>query len=328
MELILAGDLMLARGVSDMIRRNGMDYPLQALYPVLRAADGVFANLECALAEPGLSYSGPPKAFYFRADPDTVEVLRHARVDLVSLANNHALDAGVEGLRQTLDILGEHGIQAVGAGNNLAEASRMVVSAIGDVRIGVLAYCDHQADFAADHDKPGIRYLDLRQPESRNAVLEEIRDHTGQVDHLIVSMHWQSNWEPRVRQAFRDLARAMMDAGASLVWGHSPHHIQGVEWFPGGPAIYGSGSLLDDYAIDPGMRNDLHVLYRVRIASERVARVEALPIKLELGRSTPAQDEDRAAIQLRLSAFCRSLDTAVREDGTWLEIIPAAPEAP
>ena len=97
--LLFGGDTMLGRKVNEVIHREGPAYPLAALASVTRAADLFLVNLECAITARDLRYSGPEKAFYFRADPVAAETLRLAGIDLVSLANNHALDADYDGLR-------------------------------------------------------------------------------------------------------------------------------------------------------------------------------------------------------------------------------------
>ena len=126
LQVLFAGDAMLGRGVNRVIWEMGPAYPLDPILTVTRSADLFLVNLECAITAQERWYSGPPKAFYFRADPPAAETMVHAGVNLVSLANNHALDAGPAGLSDTLAILTAQGIATVGAGKNLAAASQPV----------------------------------------------------------------------------------------------------------------------------------------------------------------------------------------------------------
>jgi len=327
MELVLAGDAMLGRGVDAQLRARGPAGALTALGPLVTGADAVFANLECAVASPAARYRGPRKAFLFRAGEHALAALRELGVGLVSLANNHALDAGPEGLLQTLEHLRTVGILAVGAGEDLAAAGAPVELEAGGARLAVLAVCDHQPDFAAAPGRPGIRYLELRRPGAEAPLLHALRAVAARVDHGVVSLHWQPNWVPRVRKATRSLAAALLEAGAHVVWGHSPHHLQGVEWFGDRVALYGTGSLIDDYAVDADYRNDRQLIYRLELADGGVRRVRAHPIELRYARTEPARGAARAWIVRHFRSACKELGSVVRDDGAWLEVVPAAPGA-
>lgn len=196
-----------------------------------------------------------------------------------------------------------------------------VVTAKG-MRIGVLAFCDHQADFAAADDRPGIRYVDLSDPAAYNALLDEVAAHAGEVDHLVVSFHWQPNWVPRVLPTYRTLAARLVEAGASLVWGHSPHHFQGVEWFDDRPVIYSSGGLVDDYALEPNYRNDRQLLFRVTLGADRVERVIAYPIELAFARTRPAGLAARHWIVRRFTHLCAEVGSRVEATNKGLAVLP------
>lgn len=323
LEVILSGDAMLGRGVNEVIRRAGPAYPLEPVASLTRAADLFFTNLECAISPTNKIYSGPPKVFYFRADPVTVETLTFAGVDLVSLANNHALDANFTGLRDTLAILDKTGIRYVGAGKDLAEASRPVRFQLKGMQIGVLAYCDHQPDFTAGANRPGIRYVDLTDPEMPALLSSEVAALASRVDHVIVTFHWQPNWVPYVPSFYRSLARDLITAGARIIWGHSPHHFQGVEWIDQSLVIYSSGGLVDDYALEPNFRNDRQLLFQVTMNELGIERASAFPIELGFARTYPAVSEARTWIVRRFQQMCAEVNSRVEEVDEWLEILPA-----
>lgn len=325
--LLLGGDAMLGRGVDAAIARHGVDWPLAALRSHLAGADLVAVNLECAITAADTWYQGPPKAFYFRARPAAAELLRHAGVGLCTLANNHALDAGPAGLLDTLDILRAHGIACVGAGADAESAWAPAVLEIAGQRLGVLAGCDHQADFAAGPDTPGIAYLDLADPAQVDKLLGRVRRLAAAVDHAIVALHWQPNWVPTVDARYRTLARRLVEAGARLVWGHSPHHFLGVQWFGPAAVLYSTGGLIDDYAVDAQFRNDRQLLFEIGLAPDRVQRVRALPLRLDVARTAPADGADRAWIVRRFAAQCAEHGSRVDDDGQWLCVRPAAASA-
>ena len=323
LHLLLGGDVMLGRLVARVLASEGPDYPFAALSAVTAGADLFFVNLECALSARRQHFSGASKAFYFRAEPDAVRVLESAGVDLVSLANNHVLDADVGGLSDTLEILARHGIASVGAGADLAAASAIRELDCRGVRLGVLAVCDHQPDFAAGDHRPGIHYLDLEDRESRHSLVERVRREATRFDHLIVSLHWLPNWVPAIPEACRQLADELVGAGARVLWGHSPHHILGTQWWPRGVALYSTGDLIDDYALDPVYRNDRQLLYLLELGPGRVERVTALPVTLDVGRAEPADHEASVWIEAWLRADCRPLGSSVAAiAGDGFEILP------
>lgn len=318
MRLVLGGDAMLGRMVDQWQVAVGAS-PLEAIAPMLREADLAAVNLECAItADPGW-YAGPPKAFYLKARPAAARMLAEAGVDLVSLANNHALDAGITGLIDTLHWLDAHHIAHAGAGRNLAEAAAPALLDRGGMRVALLAYCDHQADFAAGPDRPGIRYLDLTAlEEALHTVGEDVRRARTQADCVIVAWHWQPNWAPVVEAPYHRLAHGCLEAGATVVWGHSPHHFQGVEWSGPGAILYATGDLVDDYAVDPIFRNDRQLLFALTLGAEGVQRVEALPLAIAEGRVVPAGADGRAWIARSFARYCEEVGTRVHDEGVWL----------
>ena len=148
------------------------------------------------------------------------------------------------------------------------------------------------------------------------------------VDHAIVALHWQPNWVPAVTADYQSLARRLVAAGARLVWGHSPHHFLGVEWLGAAAVLYSTGGLIDDYAIDADFRNDRQLLFEIGLAPDGVQRVRALPLRLELGYTEPAAGVDRRWIVDRFAAQCRTLGSALGDDGDWLTVSPALHSRP
>ncbi len=322
LHLLFGGDTMLGRRVNEAIRREGFTYPLEAVVATTRAADLFLVNLECAITPRTIQYSGPEKVFYFRADPVAAEVLAYAGVDLVSLANNHALDADYDGLRDTLKILDEKGILYVGAGATSEAAARPAFLEAKGMRLGVLAYCDHQHDFTAGIDRPGIRYADLSDPNTPGRLAREVEALAARVDHVIVAFHWQPNWVRRVSPFYRFLARQLVEAGARIVWGHSPHHFQGVEWIDGSVVLYATGGLVDDYRLVPEFRNDRQLLFQVDVSREGIEQVRAYPLELALGRTRTACTEARQWIADRFGQMCGDLGSRVEQHREWLDVLP------
>lgn len=314
---------MLGRIVKELICEQGSDYPLGEIAASLRGADLALVNLECAITASSETWPGEPKAFYFGAPPEAVRALRGAGIDLVSLANNHTLDFGMQGLLETLRHLHEHGIRHAGAGVDLEEARAPAYLERKGVRFGMVAYCDHQADFAAEPGSPGIAYLDLGD---EGAALEEFRRGLARirqqpVDWPILSLHWGPNMVDRPSEHFVNLARAAIDMGYRLLFGHSAHVFQGIEIYRGWPILYAAGDLVDDYYVDPEFRNDHQLLFELELDRAALRRIRLHPVLIKDCRAQPAQGEQREYIAQRITRLCAEMGTEVRRsDG--LEIIP------
>jgi poly-gamma-glutamate capsule biosynthesis protein CapA/YwtB (metallophosphatase superfamily) len=302
---------MLGRGVADRLRAAE---PRLLVAPevvaFVRRADRFILNLECCISERGGPWPAVGKPFFFRAPPAAVDLLVHLGVDCVTLANNHALDFGVEALEDTLRYLDEAGIAHAGAGRDVAEARRPATLQGEDATLQVLGFADHPADFAASEDRAGIAFADLRgaQPEW---IVDTVR--ASRADVTLVSPHWGPNMTDQPVEAVRRAARELVEAGATLVAGHSAHVVHGVE----GRVLYDLGDFLDDYAVDPRLRNDLGLLWLVEIDGGGPRRLEALPLHLDFCRTRRATGEDAAWIGKRFRAACLALGTEVAdEDGT------------
>jgi poly-gamma-glutamate capsule biosynthesis protein CapA/YwtB (metallophosphatase superfamily) len=304
----LAGDTMLGRGVA---RALAMTPPQALVAPEVLAAldeaDLVVLNLECCISDRGRPWPAPGKPFFFRAPPRAVELLALLGTDCVTLANNHALDYGVDALADTLDHLATAGIAVVGAGADLEQARRPTILATGELWVAVLGITDHPADFAAGPDHPGVAFADLGR-QVPDWLLQTVREVDAEV--MLVTPHWGPNMTSVPVRHVRRAATALVEAGATLVAGHSAHVAHGVA----GPVLYDRGDFLDDYRVDPQLRNDLGLLFLVTLDGHGPIRLEALPLKLEFCHTRLAAGEDAAWMRRRFRAACAALGTTVEEE--------------
>lgn len=321
--LMFGGDAMLGRNVKDHILRFGADYPLGPVARQMSEPDLTVVNLECALTSSSAIWPGAPKAFYFDGPPQAVRSLNGAGIDLVSLANNHTLDFGTVGLHDTMRLLHRHGIQHAGAGGNAEEAAAPAIVERRGIRFGMAAFCDHQADFAARHDRPGIAYLDLDDEFAAiarlRAAIEPLRE--AAVDWTILSLHWGPNMAFRPSRKFRRLAHAAIEMGWNIVFGHSAHVFQGIEIHRGCPIIYAAGDLVDDYRVDPEFRNDHQLLFEMELAGNALRRIELHPIFIENCQTRRATGGRVEHIVSLMSALCGEMGTRVWHDGAqiWID---------
>ena len=310
----LAGDTMLGRGVG---RALATTPPEDLVAPEVRAALGeadlVVLNLECCISGRGRPWDAPGKPFFFRAPPRAVELLVLLGADCVTLANNHALDYGFDALADTLEHLAGAGIAAVGAGPDLERARRPATLAAGGLRVAVLGVTDHPPDFAAGPARPGVAFADLRR-----RVPDWLAEGVGAADAevVLVTPHWGPNMTSEPVGHVRRAAAALVDAGATLVAGHSAHVPHGVA----GPVLYDLGDFLDDYRVDPRLRNDLGLLFLVTLDGHGPVRLEALPLKLDFCHTRLATGEDAAWTRRRFRSACTALGTTVEEEADRLTV--------
>jgi poly-gamma-glutamate synthesis protein (capsule biosynthesis protein) len=314
----LAGDTMLGRGVADRLRAGAAVESLveESVAEAMRQADLTVINLECCISDRGARWPDPLKPFFFRAPPAATGLLGYLGVDCVSLANNHALDYGYEALADTRRLLASAGIATIGAGKDLAEARRPVVLEAGGLRVGLIGITDHPPDYAAAPDQPGVALVDLSHGVP-SWLTRLVRDMRERCDVLIVTPHWGPNMVPEPLVRIRVAARELLAAGASLVAGHSAHVFHGVS----DGVLFDLGDFLDDYAVDPRLRNDLGLLWLVELDAGGPIRLEALPLALDYCFTRVANAEESTWITRRLQRASGALgDCRITRDGERLVI--------
>lgn len=188
-----------------------------------------------------------------------------------TLANNHMMDFGLEGLEETQRRLRERGIPFVGAGMSLAKALRPMILEERGRRIGVLACAEHQFGMA-EPECPGIAPMGLW-------LLKAVRDLKQEVDVVIVSCHAAVEMSPIPAPELREFYHALIDAGADVIHGHHAHVPQGWERYGQGYIFYGLGNFLvnPNRWSEPNTRWSL--VARIDMAKEQLA-VEVAPAQI------------------------------------------------
>lgn len=238
--LAAVGDIMLGRTLGSAILNGRLEYPFANVAPLLQNADLTIGNLESALGDTG---QPADKSYTFQAPPAAAQSLALAGFDLVSLANNHALDFGPESLLQGIELLNGQNIAAVGAGANAAAAYAPTILEVRGLRLAFLAYVNVPVEgrppyfdtqsWTATENGPGLAW----------ATAEQIRADVGlirpEVDHVIVSLHSGHEYVAEITPLQQELGHAAIEAGASMVIGHHAHILQGIEFYQGGVIVYG-----------------------------------------------------------------------------------------
>ena len=306
----LIGDVMLGRGVNAALRDGPPERPWGDTLGALAPADLRACNLECVLSDRGSPSLIPPKAFHFRSDARNAEVLRRGGIDAVSLANNHVLDFGYDALDDLLRVLDAAGIARAGAGRDGAEAAAPAILSAGGVRLAFLAFTDNEPDWAAAPGRPGVCYAPARPDAAEAAaLLARVERSSREADAVIVSAHWGGNWGEQPPPEHVELARALVEAGARVVFGHSPHVFRGIERAGRSVVLYSAGDFIDDYAVDPADRNDWSAAFLLDLDGEGVGAVRAVPTVIREYQARLAAGVEREAVARKLARLCGELGT-------------------
>ncbi|HUY92041.1 MAG TPA: CapA family protein [Pirellulales bacterium] len=329
--LALAGDVMLGRLTDHALRQRGLNYPWGNVLPRLKAADLTVVNLECVVSRSGRPWSRWSKTFHFRAAPHAIHALRLAGIDAVTLANNHVLDYEEPALLEMLTSLSRADIAFAGAGRNLEEARRPAFLEARGLRLAIVAFTDNEPGWAATATSPGTNWLEVSLGEESLAIVRQsiAAARQGGADAVLVSNHWGPNMVERPSALFRQFAHAVIDAGADIYFGHSSHLFQGVELYRGRPIIYDAGDFVDDYAVDPELRNDRGLLFELSLGRHGVRRIGLSPTIIDDCQVNLAEGEERQAIARRIAALSMEFGTVVQSAGDrwWIDCEASQPQA-
>lgn len=299
--LAFGGDTLFDLWIADLIRTKGADYPWGGVTPTLGAADIAMVNLECCVSTRGTPCD---KKWTFRAEPESLDGLVNAGVDIVSLGNNHVGDYGSDALLDTLSYLDDLGVARVGAGANKEEAWRPVVLEAEGYKIGFLAATIIYPDeWAATAQRPGI--CSARDVEALAAAVAEL---DKRVDYVVVNVHWGNEYEPDPSAFQRKCGPALVDAGADLVIGHHPHILQGIEVYKGKAIVYSLGNFVFTHKNRESQDSGIAI---VTFDEQGLAAVRFLPAFTDDGRTILETGEDYDRILANMNSLSAEWDTSL-----------------
>lgn len=254
-------------------------------------SDVVFANLECVASNRGRPLADK---IALHTRPETLGILDDLGVDVVSLANNHQMDYGIEASEDTRRLLDSLGIRYGGVGRSLEEARRPVLLERGGLQIVFLFFSWTHTYLAsvpeAGENRPGVSPYDIEEIEAcLHAAEKELRP-----NFKIVSLHWGEGLSHYPRPESVREAHRIIDAGADMIIGHHAHCLQGYEIYRGKPIFYGLGNFLcsrylwspdrrltegaEGEARNRSLRERRTVIARVDFDGERKGKVSYRPL--------------------------------------------------
>ena len=239
--LLFSGDIYLSDHVLNAYDRAGdisgvLDDGYRSL---IGEADYFAANQEFPFSSRG--QQAPDKQYTFRLPESRVSLMNEIGVDLVTLANNHALDFGTDALLDTVSTLDQAGILHVGAGADSEAARQPAIVDVNGVRVGFIGASRviPVASWTAGASSPGM--LTAYDPALLVQTIQETRP---LCDYLVVLIHWGVERAEMPVDHQTSLSRQCIDAGADLVVGSHPHVLQGIEYYRGKPIVYSLGNFI------------------------------------------------------------------------------------
>lgn len=271
--LTAVGDIMLGdgpacagHGVGSAIKKGGVIPIFKNVEPLVKKGDIAFGNLEAVVSDKGID-SSKMKPFLMRAHPDTLKGLDFAGFNVLSLANNHSMQYGEDGLKETIDNLSKHHIRYVGVGSSLEDARRPLLFTIKGIKVAFLAYC-------LIPDKTA--YISTSNPEE---IYSDINKAKTIVDIVIVSMHWGDEFIEMPSPDQIQFAHRIIDSGANLILGHHPHILQGIEQYHNGLVAYSLGNFIFDLNYLVELRSS--VILECRLSKNGIVDYELHPVYID-----------------------------------------------
>jgi poly-gamma-glutamate synthesis protein (capsule biosynthesis protein) len=263
---------------------------LAPIAPVLSGADIAVVNLETAITDRGEPVAG--KNYHFRSSPESFTALKAAGVDVVSMANNHALDYGPVGLQDTFDAIASSKLPVIGIGRDAAEAYRPYRTVVNGQRIAILSALDWLEPalipaWTATETQPGLAFS-----IDRAHLVAAIRAVRPEVDTLVVYLHWGTEETYCASPEQQDLASTMLAEGADIVVGSHAHRVFGAGRSGNALVAYGLGNFV--YYREDGESGRSGVL-QVTATGREVDSYSWVPARITNGIPVPEAPDPAAA---------------------------------
>lgn len=264
------GDIAIV-GNAELELRGRYDEAFAQIKPILADRDLAICNLEAPLTRRGEAVAG--KEFTFRAKPESLPAVVAAGFNVFGLANNHLMDFGPLGLKDTLASLQAAGVYKAGAGENLRQARRPALVPLPQKNsaVAVLSYSmTFPEAFFAARGKPGTA------PGNLEYILRDVAAAKKDAPIVAVSNHWSAELLQTPKDYQIETAHRAIDRGARLIIGHHPHVLQGVEFYRGGVIFYSLGNFVfGSYSYS----SKTSIIARIEFSPEgELMKVEAIPV--------------------------------------------------
>ena len=239
MRILIAGDFCPNHRVATEIKENRGNEVLSEVLKLTKDADYSILNFECPVTDGNyqpITKIGP----HLKASKDALVVVKNAGFNMLTLANNHIMDYGKDGLYDTLRACSDLGLEYVGVGTNSKEASNLKYITIDNKLVAFVNCCEHEFSIA-ENNTPGANPLN---PINQYYSIQEAKQ---KADFIIVIIHGGHEHCQLPSLRMIDIYRFFIDAGADAVINHHQHCYSGYEYYKDRPIVYGLGNFCFDW---------------------------------------------------------------------------------
>lgn len=284
------------------------------------APDLRIINLETSITRSNDYWPG--KGINYRMHPRNISCLTTAGIDGVVLANNHVMDWGYAGLKETLRSLAQAKIKATGAGASNREAQTPSVFEVeGKGRVLVFSFADKSSgvpySWMASDTRPGVNMLYDLSKTTVQQIASQVNAVKTKNDIVITSLHWGGNWGYEIPGEQQNFAHELINkANVDIIHGHSSHHPKGIEIYKNKTIFYGCGDFINDYEGISGYeqyRNDLSLMYFITVntSSGELEHCQLVPMQMKNFRVNYANHMDAKWLAGILNREGRKFNTQV-----------------
>ena len=278
-------------------------------------------NLETSVTSSNHYWKG--KGINYRMHPRNIPCLTAADIDGCTLANNHVLDWGYAGLKETLSTLKQAHIKTAGVGANDDEAQAPALFEIpGKGRVILFSFCDKSSgvpyNWKASENNAGVNVLNGLSKKIVRQIANQVNAVKGKNDIVVASIHWGGNWGYNIPNEHTRFAHDLIDnANVDVVHGHSSHHPKGIEVYRNKPIIYGCGDFINDYEGISGYkqyRNDLSLMYFITLnkLTGELVRFQLVPTQIKQFRVNYTTHTDKLWLADMLNREGQKLNTQIK----------------
>jgi hypothetical protein len=307
--LCAVGDIALGGSLQFPSQWSIEEYGNPHLLALLRRCEITFANLDCTFDCSGIPPH--PDEYLVSAPVEQLDLIAALGMDVVSQANNHSMDYGGDSLAITRAGLRRRNVATVGTGGNLAEAGSPVIIERKGTKVGVLAYASTHhwvGAYAAGLASPGVAPLEIQEVEGA------VKELAGEVDCVVVSMHWGKEFLSYPPPENVSVAHRIVDAGAKIVLGHHPHVVQGIENYQDGVICYSLGNFVFPDYPDQGLffegQNHDSILAVFKIEGQSVEVSEIVPCRFSGQRIDQLSPEEATKFLAKLEELSAAISQA------------------
>lgn len=305
------GDVMMTSYFKNYIDSKGVDYMWEDVSDLIKTADYSVFNLETSVSLRGSDTK--PKGYGFRSEPFTLEGLKNAGIDMVTIANNHVMDYGRDAFSDTLNSLDEYEIEYIGAGKNKSEANKINYQEVNGIKVGFLGASEilgYNSNKATD-EKSGVFYLNRNDLSDIKSIISAAQSNC---DVIVLVLHWDREYYDSPKEETIKMAHELIDSGADIIIGHHPHVLQGIEYYKNGIIYYSTGNF--NFLI----RNEnasQSALFELNLDKEKIISSKVYPIKINACKANllDSSSDTYKTIINNLNERSKKFGTKILEDG-------------